>query len=206
MIIDDITYKLSKDNYISLKCEKKRIIIGHTYNHNMQHVIGWKHRHNGKYKRTAAFTIDAAGSIFKHFEPSYTSKYFNNLDLDTKSIVILLENDGWLIKDVTNNEFITWVGYIYKEMNGVVEKKWREHSLWCPYTQEQFQSVQDLVKMLCEEFLIPLTSISHNTKVDNIKNYEGIIYKSNLSINNTDLSPAWDFEKFKNKIELISTR
>lgn len=205
MIIDDTTYKLPTDNYILLKCDKKRIVIGHTFNHNMQHFIGWKHRHNGRHKRTAAFTIDAAGSVYKHFEPQFTSKYFNDVELDTKSIVILLENDGWLLKDITNNEFITWIGYIYKEPNEIVEKKWRNHNLWCPYTKEQFQSAQDLVKVLCNEFSIPLASISHNTKVDDIKDYEGIIYKSNLNKNNTDLSPAWDFQNFKNKIELTPT-
>ena len=203
MIIDETSYKLPDNNYIPLICSKKKIIIGHTFNHNMRHVIGWKHRYNGKYKRTAAFTIDAAGSVYKHFEPYYTSNYFNNVDLDVKSIVILLENDGWLTKDVVNNELITWVGHIYREPSNVVEKKWRGHSIWVPYTEEQFQTTQFLVKMLCEDFQIPLTSFSHNTKIDNLKDYEGIMYKSNLNKNNTDLSPAWNCEDFKNKIELI---
>ena len=203
MIIDEISYKLTEDNYIPLICKKSKIIIGHTFNHNMNHFIGWKHRYNGKYKKTAAFTIDAAGSIYKHYEPYYTSHYFNNSELDIKSIVILIENDGWLKKDVENNKLITWVGHIYNESFEVVEKKWRGHSLWSKYSKEQFESSQYLVNMLCNEFQIPLTSFSHNTKIENVKDYEGIMYNSNLNKNNTDLSPAWDFEEFKNKIELI---
>lgn len=203
MIIDETTYALLSNNYIPKETDKKQIIIGHTGNNNMKHVIGWKHRNNGSYKKTAAFTIDVAGSIYRHFDPKFTSMYFNDKKLCNKSIVILLENDGWLVKDVQNNQFLTWIGDIYKEPNGIVEKKWRGYNYWCPYTEEQTQSTQDLVRMLCNEFSIPLTSISHNTKIDNLLEYEGVIYKSNLSKDNTDLSPAWDCESFKNKIELI---
>ena len=202
MIIDDITYKLDINNYVPLKTNKKRIIFGNTFNHDMKHVIGWKHRYSGKYKKTAAFTIDVAGSVYQHYDPMYTSVFFNDINLDTESIVILIENDGWLSKDAENGEFITWVGHIYKEPKGIVEKKWKEHTMWCSYSKEQFQSAQDLVRLLCDKFSIPLTAISHNTKVVDIEEYEGVIYNSNLSKKNNDLSPAWDFKEFKDKIEL----
>src|ERR1035437_5028312 len=99
MIIDDTTYILPIDNYVAVENPKKLIIVGHTFNHDMRHVAGWLHRYNGKYKGTAAFTIDIHGKVFKHFNPTYQSKYLKNTELDNKSIVILLENDGWLIKD-----------------------------------------------------------------------------------------------------------
>jgi hypothetical protein len=81
-----------------LRVLKKKIIIGDTFNHDMQHVISWTHRYNGEYKKTAPFTIGKDGVIYKHFNPKYQSLYFNDLDLDKNSILILLENDGWLIK------------------------------------------------------------------------------------------------------------
>lgn len=202
-MVNDVEYKLPCDNYISIESDKEQIVIGNTFNHDMRHVIGWLHRNNGKYKKTAAFTIDLNGVVYKHFEPKYQSNYFNNKALDKKTIVILIENDGWLVKDNQKNEFITWFGDIYNQNNGVIERKWRGHTHWASYREEQVNSTVKLVTMLCKEFSIPLMSISHNTKLDDLGDYKGILYKSNLDKHYTDLSPSWDCKLFNNKLELI---
>lgn len=203
MQIDTETYKLSPDHYVEIEEIKTRIVLGNTFNHDMKHVIGWKHRYNGKFKRTAAFTIDAAGSIFQHFDPKYFSRYFNNLEMDRKTIVILIENDGWLKKDIQNNQFITWLGDIYKQPTEVVDKRWRGHDYWSSYNDKQLESASELVRHLCKEFDIPVMAVSHNTKIDNVDDIHGILYRSNIDRQYTDISPAWDFEKFKNKVEHI---
>lgn len=201
MKIDGKTHILSTDNFIPVETKKTRIILGHTFNHDMLHVIGWKHRYNGKYKKTAAFTINKDGLIYKHFDPKYYSNYFKYQELNTKSIVILMENDGYLINDSENKQFITWIGDIYKEPTEVVEKKWRGLKYWAPYTKQQIESATELVKSLCGEFKIPLTAISHNTKVEYLGVFNGVLYKSNLDKYHTDLSPCWDCELFKKNIE-----
>ncbi len=201
MTIDEHTYSLPIDNFIEVETTKKHIIIGHTFNHDMKHYTGWLHRYNGKFKKTAAFTIDAAGFIYKHFDPNYYSNYFNNNEFDKKVIVILLENDGWLVKNGEKNEFITWIGDIYKQPSEVVEKKWRGYTYWSPYSKEQLDSAQYLVRNLCEEFSLPLSSVAHNTAIDRLDDYEPILYRSNLNKNYTDLSPAWHCNKFKEMIE-----
>lgn len=197
----DKSYILPKNNYTNIESIKKQIVIGNTNNNNMKHYIGWVNRYNGKYKKTAAFTIDADGIIYKHFEPRYQSEYFNDLKQNNKSIVILLENDGSLIKDVEKNNFLSWLGYIYKEED-VFEKKWRTYNYWVQYKKEQIDSAVNLVKELCEEFYIPLTAMTHNTKMNDLEEYSGILYKSNIEMYYTDLSPAFDFEYFTNKIKL----
>jgi hypothetical protein len=201
MIIDDKTYALDVNNYVPIETNKRQIVIGHTFNHDMRHVTGWKLRYNGYYKKTAAFTISAAGLIYKHFEPKYYSNYLNNYDLNTKTIVILMENDGWLIKDSENNQFLTWVGDIYKQPTEVVEKRWRGLKHWAPYSQEQMESAANLVRLLCDEYNIPISAISHNTKIDRKFEQHGILYKSNLEKYHTDLNPTWNCELFKNKLE-----
>ena len=148
MIIDEKKYILPTDNYVSNETQKKIIVIGHTGNRDMKHVAGWLHRYNKKFKRTAAFTIDAAGSVYKHFDPKFHSCFFNDPELDVKTIVILLENEGWLIKDIIKNEYSTLFGGIYKQSNEIVCKNWRGHSLWVPYTKQQMESAKDLVKSL----------------------------------------------------------
>ena len=202
MIIDDISYALPLDNYIQIESIKKQIVIGHTGNKDMRHVIGWLHRFNKKYKKTAAFTIDKAGIIYQHFDPKFQSRFFNDVDLDNKSIVILLENQGWLEKDVIKNEFITWIGDIYKQSSDIVDKKWRGYTYWSSYTEEQVISTKILIEMLCKEFFIPINPITHNTKIDNTLEEASIIYRSNLNKNYTDLSPAWDCNLFKEQLEL----
>ena len=201
MVIDDKTYQLEEKNYIPIECIKKQIVIGHTNNNEMKHVVGWKKRHNGRYNKTAAFTIDAAGVVYKHFDPKYQSKYFRKLELDTKSIIILLENDGWLTRKNANSAFYNWKGDIY---NGkVIGKLWRGFNMWSHYSDKQFEASAELVTMLCDEFFIPNVAMSHNTKIVDLSDYHGVVYKSNIEKYYTDLSPAWNCEEFKNKIEQI---
>jgi N-acetyl-anhydromuramyl-L-alanine amidase AmpD len=203
MVLNENTYVLTENNYVKEETQKKQIVLAHTFNDNMRHFIGWKNRYNGNYKKTAAFTIDAAGFIYKHFEPKYKSKFFEVEDLNDKSIVILLENCGWLDKDTEKNRYITWLGNIYNKTSEVVNKRWRNNKYWDSYTTEQFDSALNLVSNLCDEFNIPKNVISHNTKINNFFDYRGVLYKSNLNKNYTDLNPSWDFDKFKQKLEQI---
>lgn len=193
-------YLLPKDNYIAIETSKTQIVLGHTFNNDMKHFTGWLHRYNGIYKKTAAFTIGIDGVIYKHFDPKYYSRYFNKESQDKKSIVILLENDGWLIKDNEKNEFITWIGDIYNKENGIKIKKWRGYEYWSSYNEKQMESVSLLSNMLCEEFNIPKVAINHNTKIDNLNDFNGVLYKSNLERHYTDLSPDWDCSELINKL------
>lgn len=193
---------LTEKNYIKNEGIKKQIIIGSTFNHDMKHVIGWKYKNNGKYKKTAAFSIDAAGVVYKHFEPKYQSEYFKELELNNKSIVILLDNDGWLIKDDKKNRFISWKGDIYKQPEIVFEKKWRGYSYWAPYSKKQFESLIELVSYLCDEFYIPKIAMPYNIWVEDLSDVNGVIYKSNIEKHYMDLNPSFNFQDFKDKLEL----
>lgn len=201
MVIDSKTYELEENNYIPVECIKTQIILGDTFNHNMRHYKSWKNRYNGSYKKTAPFTIATDGTIYKHFDPKYQSRYFGELERDAKSILILLENDGWLTKDLEKNRYNTWIGDIYNRSELVFKKKWRLFEYWSPYTREQFESAVVLVKSLCDDFYIPTQVMSHNTKVDNLTEFNGVLYKSNFEKHFTDLNPSWRFDEFKNKIE-----
>lgn len=201
MKIDEKRYILPEDNYIKAPTIKKQIIIGHTSTSKMRHFDKWTNRMNGNYKKTAPYTIDNNGNVFNHFEPIYFSEIFGNLELDKKSIVILLENEGWLVKDAEKNRFINWIGHIYNKPELVVEKRWRGYLNWAPYSNEQFISTLKLVNKLCEEFYIPKIAIPHNTKIEDLDNFNGVLYRSNIEKNYTDLSPAWNCEEFKYKLE-----
>jgi len=201
--INNKSYKLTVDNYIPQGTKKNRIIIGNTYSTDMRHYIGWTKRWNGEYTRTAMFTIGIDGTIYQHFSPIYYSNYMDNAELNETSITILMENEGWLIKDLTiENKFINYVGDIYNRKDSIIEKRWRNHNYWAPYSIKQIESAEALAKELCSEFEIPLKVIAHNTNFDEADNYNGILYRSNFGKYYTDISPAWDCISFKNKIEI----
>ena len=43
--------------------------------------------------------------------------------------------------------------------------------------------------------------IEHNTKINGIEKFEGIVTRSNFESHFTDLSPAFDFENFRKKLK-----
>lgn len=203
MIIDKETYYLTTNNYIGEETDKDKIVIGNTFSTNMNHYIGWSTRYNGKYKKTANYTVRLDGSIYEHFSPKYHSNFTDYISLDKTIISIVLENEGWLIKDLNNeNVYITNFGNIYNRVDDIIIRKWRSNKYWAPYTDKQLESTAKLVIKLCDEFNIPLEVINHNTKINKVNDYKGVLYKSNLNQYFTDVNPSWDFIRFKDNVEL----
>lgn len=200
-MINNSTYKLPIDNYIPIVTNKKQIIIGNTFNKDMRHYVGWLKRFNGKSQKTASFTINKDGVIYNHFNPKFYSTFMGSKKINEESVIILLENEGWLLNDTKNSGFINWLGDIYNQTDGIVEKRWRGYIYWASYSEKQIEALSILVKSLCNEFNIPLNVIEHNTKIDYPLSYSGILYKSNYEKYFTDPSPAWDCGVFKEKIE-----
>ena len=201
-MIDKETYKLQESHYLNVETTKKRIVIGNSFSIDMNHYNGWVNRHNGKYKKTSMYTIAIDGKIYEHFNPKYSSEIIDKKDFDESTITILLENEGWLIKDLNDeNRYITYVGNIYNRIDEVFVKKWRHNNYWSPYSQKQLDSTVYLINKLCNDFEIPKNVIHHNTKISNGYSYEGILYKSNLNTYFTDVNPSWDFAGIKEQIE-----
>lgn len=202
MKINKEKFKLKSKNYINRESKKSKIVIGNTFSTDMNHFIGWETRWYGTYTKTSNYTIDIYGNIYEHFSPKYFSNFINDIDTREEVISILIENEGWLVKSLfEKNQYLNYVDDIYKRETDVFEKKWRKYRFWAPYNDVQLESASELVKSLCADFDIPLNVISHNTKLEDIKTYEGVLYKSNFEKFYTDISPAWDFNKFKENVE-----
>ena len=117
----------------------------------------------------------------------------------SKTLDICLENLGWLEKEPLKNRYINWIGNIY---NGkTFERKWRDYFLWQPYTEVQIDSTILICKKLMEDFNISKKCVGHNTKVNGVNQFDGIVSRSNYTTDVTDLSPAFDFDYFKKNIE-----
>jgi hypothetical protein len=167
----------------------------------MNHYTGWLTRNNGRYKKTAHYTISLDGLIYEHINPKYTTELLGETLFDNDTIYIVLENEGWLIKDLNiENSYINYVGNIYNRIDVVCQKKWRNKLFWAPYSEQQFNSSVHLIKhlMLVNNISgdVPITNIKINGQLDQY----GVLYRSNIDGKYTDLNPCWDFINFKDKL------
>ena len=201
MVIDSTKYKLKEDNFFEDITLKQQIVIGNSLSNNLKNINGWETRDGGKYKRTSTFSIDKKGNIYQHYDDSFYSEFSGDVEIDKKIITISLDNLGWVIKDLLKDRYIDWVGNIYKRRAKVINKRWRGFQFWEPYTPKQFNACIDLVTYLCDKHKINKKCVGHNTYIKDIETFNGVSYKSNYHKELTDVSPAWDFKKFKNKIE-----
>jgi N-acetyl-anhydromuramyl-L-alanine amidase AmpD len=83
----------------------------------------------------------------------------------------------------------------------VFDKKWRDYFFWQPYPKIQMDKTAELCLKLVEKFNIEPVCIGHNTKTNRMENFNGILTRSNIDLDSTDVSPAFDFEYFIKKLE-----
>lgn len=196
-MVDTVTYGNFKTEK-KLK-EKGQIILCHTSREIGEYLISLKFRNSGKYDKLPHYVITREGKLLEILSPNYSSNYLVDKGIKKQHIIVCLENLGWMNKKPLSDTFLNWIGNIYKDK--VYEKKWRDYFLWQPYTDIQVDKTVELCKELCEKFSIPNKFVGHNTKIDGIENFKGIVSRSNFNSRFTDLSPAFPFETFKTKIE-----
>jgi hypothetical protein len=174
--------------------EKKQIVLTHTARPIFDYLNSLKYRFNGDPIRLPHYLIGRDGKILQVSDDFINGNFTSNNIINYKSIVICLENLGWLEKVSLKYYHTNWIGNIYKQK--VFDRKWRDYYFWEPYTDKQMESTVYLCKKLCEIHNIELRSIGHNTKVKGVESFFGILTRSNFDDFATDLSPAFDFEKF----------
>ena len=173
---------------------KRQIILCHTSRESEEYLASLKFRYNGKFNRIPNYLIKKDGEILQLLTDNGYNDFFDDENINKNSIVICLENLGWLEKKPLSTDYINWKGSIYSGQ--VFEKKWRDFFFWDPYTLPQLKSTAELCVSLTDSLQIEKRCIGHNTKVDGISNFDGIVTRSNFSGNFTDLNPSFDFETF----------
>lgn len=179
--------------------KKYQIILTHTSRNINDYLQLLKYRNNGNFNRIPNYIINREGKILQLLKNEEHSNYFSNSNINRNSIIISLENLGWLRKEPLTNYYVNWIGDIYK--GNVFEKKWRDYYFWQPYTSIQLDSTSKLCNELFRDMSIKRQIVEHNTKITGIEKYCGVVTKSNFNTNFTDVSPAFNFEEFLKKIE-----
>jgi N-acetyl-anhydromuramyl-L-alanine amidase AmpD len=178
--------------------KKHQIILTHTSRNINDYLQSLKFRLNGEYKKIPNYIITRDGKILQLLKNNEHSEYFSDVNINRNSIVVCLENLGWLEKEPLTDYYINWIRDIYK--GNVFERKWREHFFWQPYTEEQVENVSSLCKELLKNLKIKPQVVEHNTKISGIEKYVGVVTKSNFNTDYTDLSPAFNFNELLKKI------
>ena len=179
--------------------KKTQIILVHTSRNHQDYLKSLIYRFNGKNPKLPHYLINREGKTYQILSNNEYSKYFSDENLNKYSIIICLENLGWLEKEPLTSNYINWIGDIY---NGpVFDRKWRDYFFWQPYTTSQISKTIEICKNICNEMSIKKNLIGHNTKINGIEKFKGIVTKSNFDIEFTDLSPAFNFEEFTKEFE-----
>jgi hypothetical protein len=191
-MLDIITY----GNFKPLGKQKKKhqIILTNTSRNIEDYLSGLKNRFNGSYNKIPNYIVTREGKILKLLSNTEHSNYFVNNNLNRNSIVVCLENLGWLQKEPLNDRYVNWIGDIYK--GNVFERKWRDYYFWHPYTTTQVENTGKLCKEIMKEMSILNQTVEHNTKIIGIDKYDGVVSKSNFNEKFTDVNPSFNFELF----------
>jgi N-acetyl-anhydromuramyl-L-alanine amidase AmpD len=178
--------------------KKKQIILCHTSREVEEYLTSLKVRYNSKYDKIPNYVITKSGKILQLLPDDAHSNFFYETNINKNSIIICLENLGWLEKKPLTNYYINWKGSIYNQE--VYEKKWRDFFFWEPYSEEQVKSAAELCLHLTEILKIKKMCVGHNTKIEGVENFEGIVSKSNFDGKYTDLNPSFSFDTFNKLI------
>jgi N-acetyl-anhydromuramyl-L-alanine amidase AmpD len=196
-MIDIIKYGEFKP--VGKQKKKHQIILTHTSRNINDYLQSLKFRFNGNFKRIPNYIVTREGKVIQLLGNTEHSEYFKDPNINRNSIIVSLENLGWLQKEPLTDHYINWIGDIYK--GNVFEKKWRDYFFWQPYTEEQVKSTSSLCVKLLKDMNIKSQIVEHNTKIAGIEKYVGIVSKSNFDMSYTDLSPAFNFNELLKNIE-----
>ena len=186
-------------NFINADEVKNKIVLTHTSRNLSDYLISLKNRKYGQNYKIPHYIIGREGLIHKLVDERKTTNYLSNLELNKESVVVSLENLGWLEKEPLKKHYLNWIGDIYK--GDVFEKKWRDRYYWEPYKEKQIFSLLKVLNYLTEKMNIQFNVVEHNTLIKEINKYKGVVTRSNFSDKFTDLNPSFNFERILKKIE-----
>jgi N-acetyl-anhydromuramyl-L-alanine amidase AmpD len=179
--------------------EKKQIILCHTSREVQEYLASLQFRYNSKYDKIPNYVVTRDGKALQLLDDTSYSNFFSDSQINKNSVIVCLENLGWLEKKPLTNYYINWKGSIYNQQ--VYEKKWRDFYFWHPYTDRQLETTAGLCKQIMKSLQIDKSCVGHNTKIEGIKKFEGISSRSNYDVIYTDLSPSFNFVNFIKLLE-----
>jgi len=193
--------KINKRNKIKRnfqESEKIQIVLTDTSRNFQDYLSSLNTRFNGNYLRLPHYIIEKGGMIHQILEDKEVSAFFADNKINSKVIVISLENYGWMRKNPLSNEYSNWIGDSVSE---VKERKWRNHHFWDIYTEKQVKSLTEVIRYLLNKHKIDPNFVGHNVKIEGVEQFKGVTSLSNYEKKSTKLNPSFDFIKMKKQFE-----
>ena len=94
--------ELTGFNHIGRWKNKKQILLTHTSRDGVEYVSSLKNRYNGNYTKVPHYLIRKDGRVFQLIDPETYSDYLKEYKNQKQTIVITMENLGWLKKNPLN--------------------------------------------------------------------------------------------------------
>lgn len=180
---------------------KNKIILINTFRDIKSYLVSLKYRHDGDYDKIPNYLISKKGEVIRLLGDSGYSNFFDDKLLNYNSIVVAIENLGWLEKKQDRGLHNNWIGDIY--IGDSYYKKWRDYDFWDVYPEAQMNSLASLCSEICDRMKINKEFIGHNTKVDVNLKFNGILSRSNIYKTYTDISPSFDIKLFEKILENV---
>lgn len=186
---------LDDNQYIKRKYKKTQIVLHHTVSSNFNSVYwAWQ---QSKDRIGTAFVINKKGIVYELFPPEYWAYHLGGKSAkehNMQSIGIELVNEGPLVKN--NDDYFWFNGQLEYEGEVSESLEWRGYKYWAKYTDAQYESLAELLKIICCKFKIPdVVYASHNYNFELLNNFKGVISHCNVREDKTDISKAFNFNK-----------
>jgi len=190
---------MEKLNIKRKKTKKTQILLYDTQRRVEDFLNKIKYRNGGQYENIPHFVVSKLGVVHEIFDTDYSSKTFDNPDVDKRIIKIALENLGWLNKNTITGVLNNWIGDPYRSEPHI--RSWRNYFFWDKYTDVQLETTHQLCESLCKKHNIPQKMVSSNGYFERSYKFNGIVCKSNYSDIYTDINPSFNFNYFLKNAE-----
>ena len=190
---------MEKLNIKRKKTKKTQILLYDTQRRVEDFLNKIKYRNGGQYEDIPHFVVSKLGVVHEIFDTDYSSKTFDNPDVDKRIIKIALENLGWLNKNTITGVLNNWIGDPYRSEPHI--RSWRNYFFWDKYTDVQLETTHQLCESLCKKHNIPEKMVSSNGYLERSHKFKGIVCKSNYSDIYTDINPSFNFNYFLKNAE-----
>jgi hypothetical protein len=191
-----ITLIEDKFKYNKRRSKKTQILLCDTlrpYNHYINSLL---HRYNGENTKIPHYVVTKSGEIFGLVPSEYSSNFLKG----KSTIVICLENLGWLSKSTLAPMYVNWIGDVYRGEPHC--ERWKDRFFWDRYTGDQMIALANLVELVTHKHDIPKVMINHTAEIPSPIKFKGILSRCNYANIYTDISPAFDTKQFEKLLHI----
>jgi hypothetical protein len=184
---------------------KKRIILSDTFSNSIDNYLNYL-KLIPTY-RIPNFIIGKDGIIYELLDYKCYTLFIDDYSFhkedklqkifNSESIIISLENNGYLSNN--NNQFFN---YLNQEVdkNNIIEKNFRGYIHWDKYTNEQVNSLFELLEYLSKLTGIMIKNPKYNSLLyDKYLDYCGLLFSSNINESYLSPNPSFPFSLLKER-------